>query len=140
MHIATLDDIDKIVGMSMKFIDTTDYKEYSDIDTITLRVYNLISSPKDQGIILCNEDGFLAAQRVPFPFGKGFISTEIAWWVEPEARRNGVGQDLLDHYEHWVKNYTDCFAATMACLDDLTGDFLIKNNYKLLERAYMKVM
>lgn len=139
MHLGTMEDYDKVRTMALKFLDTTEYKELSDVDVIEGIIKDIFSLPKEDGGILIHEDGMLAYRRVPFTFGRRFIGTEVAAWVEPEARGNGVGKDLIDGYEYWAQNLGDCFAVTLSSLDDQIGKFYEKNGYKLYERAYMKV-
>lgn len=140
MYLGTLEDFDIVRTMSLKFLDSIEYKEHSDLVTIDTVIASLLSSSREEGGILVEDKGFLAYRRVPFIFNTNKnIGTEVAWWVEPEARKNGLGLDLLQGYEYWARNFGDCFAVTMSCFDELTGKFLEKNGYKLYERAYMKV-
>lgn len=140
-RVATVTDLAKIVDMGIKFLETTEYKDFYDKDTTEETLYNIILGPKDTSVILITEDelGFLAGKKVPFAFGKGFLAAEVGWWIEPEVRKLGHGRNLLDGFEYWAKNVAGCFGTVMVSLDDQLGSFYEKNGYKLCERAYMKV-
>jgi GNAT superfamily N-acetyltransferase len=68
---------------------------------------------------------------------------ELFWWVDPNARKTGVGKRLLSEIESWAReNGADTL--TMIALDALDGDAVSEMykaaGYKPLERNYMKVL
>jgi GNAT superfamily N-acetyltransferase len=138
IRIATIEDIDLIVKMSMKFMDTCTYKDYSSESKIKEVVTNLLNASKSDGIILISEDkGFIAGVAKEFTFGDVRIATELAWWVEPEHRASKVGKELLDAFEYWAEQ-VGCKAITMICLDENLSQYYEKRGYVLAELAYMK--
>lgn len=140
MKIATLEDLPEIAEMSMKFVETTGYKDFADEDTIKSLIAAVVTSEPHEKIILLEPGvGFLAGCVTPFIFGPHLLATEIAWWVEPESRGSGIGKEFLDAFEFWAKEKAGCTMISMVCLDDKLEKFYVKQGYKLYERAYMKV-
>lgn len=139
MKIATLEDFDEILDMAMKFMSKTGYTEYSDEETISQLIRNILTGKQNEMIILLKPGvGFIAGMCSPFVFGPRLIASEIAWWIEPDKRKEGAGAELVEAFEYWAKNIAGCAMVTMSGLDDDIGDFYIKKGYKLYERAYMK--
>lgn len=136
MRLASLEDHQSLKEMSMSFIETTSYD--FDEETIDNLLKVFLTSSNNEKIILFEEGkGFLAGMAVPFIFSKGYVATEIAWWVSPEERKNGVGDALLNAFEFWA-NKIGCSSVVMVALDDYLGEFYKKKGYELLERAYIK--
>lgn len=136
---ATLEDYDLIKSMADKFIEVSGYKEYSSSEDIRQTIINMVTSPRSQSIIALADCGMLAGAVSKFPFGPHLIATEVAWWVDPDKRKNGVGYELLRYFEMWA-SVVGCSMVSMVSLDDELTKFYEKNGYKLYERAYMKVL
>lgn len=139
LKIATSQDFDTVYTMALKFLESIPYKDYYDEDKMKYIVDMLMNSGKENSIIILNENkGMIAGIASDFLFGYVRQATEIAWWVEPEHRKSGVGQELLEAFEYWAKNVAGCKLITMISLDDQLGKFYEKNDYDLHERAYLK--
>jgi|SRR5687767_7102640 len=139
MKIATLQDFEEIKGMAMKFMSTTGYTEYSNEETISQLIYNILTGEQNKMIILLKPGvGFLAGMSSPFLFGPHFLASEVAWWINEDKRKDGAGAELVDAFEYWAKNVAGCTMITLTSLDDSVGKFYEKKGYKLYERAYMK--
>jgi GNAT superfamily N-acetyltransferase len=136
IRIADTKDIPSILEMAKKFISTTKYTY--DEGVIEHLVTSLLAADKTLAIILISDGGFIAGVSNQFVFGLHRQATELAWWVEPEARSKGVGKELLDAFEYWAQNVAKCKTVTMVSLDDELGKYYEKNGYELFERAYMK--
>lgn len=140
MKIATLEDLDQIYSMGIKFMEASNYVDYSDPEVVkNVILWHISGDPKER-IILLEDGGFLAASVQPFPFGKGKIASETAWWVNEEARKSGVGRELMNAFEYWAKEVAGCDMVVMTSLDEDVEKIYKKNGYKLYERAYMKVI
>lgn len=140
IRIATDKDIDLIVDMATKFIETTPYKDIYSVGQLRKVVTHMVSPLTDRNnqiILLSDNGGFLAALATPSLFGDFRQATEMAWWVEPDARGKKAGGELLRAFEFWAKK-VGCKLATMSSLDDKVGKYYEKNGYKLYERAYVK--
>lgn len=139
MKIATIEDLPEILSMSMKFMEGTGYTKYSDEQTISNLIEAIVTGRQDTMIILLKPGvGFIAGQASPFVFGKGNIASEIAWWINEDQRKAGVGSELVEAFEYWAKNVAMCDLISLTGLDDNIGKFYEKKGYKLYERAYMK--
>lgn len=139
MKIATTEDFEEIRDMAMKFMSTTGYTEYSDEETISNLINNILTGKQNEMIILLQPGvGFLAGMASPFPFGPHLIASEVAWWINEDSRGTGAGGELVDAFEYWAKNFAGCTMITLTSLDDSVGKFYEKKGYKLHERAYMK--
>ncbi len=139
MRIATIEDHDEVLEMSLKFMDSTGYTEYSNEATISNLINTILSGKQNEMIILLKPGvGFLAGMSSPFVFGPHFIASEIAWWINEDKRKDGAGAELVEAFEYWAKNVAGCTMITLTGLDDEIGKFYEKKGYKLYERAYMK--
>lgn len=139
MKVATLEDLPEIVEMGMNFAVTTGYVDYIDEDSVRNTFSNFITGDPTKTIIIFESGvGFLAGAATPFLFGKQYLASEIAWWIEIDARGNGAGKKFLEAFEYWAKEKAGCNLVSMACLDDNLMKFYDKQGYKLYERAYMK--
>lgn len=139
MKIATTEDVAEVLEMSMKFMDSTGYKKYSDEQNIRNLIESIVTGRQDQMIILLKPGvGFIAGQATPFAFGPHYLASEIAWWINEEQRKTGAGAELIEAFEYWAKNVSGCTIISLTSLDDSVGKFYEKKGYKLHERAYMK--
>jgi N-acetylglutamate synthase-like GNAT family acetyltransferase len=139
IRIATEADLPVILDMAMKFVENSNYLSYASKDKIERIVKSFIEADKTNSIIFLYEDkGMLVATSTPFIFGEDIkLATEIAWWVEPDARMSGIGKILLNAFEYWAEKI-GCRMLSMSCLDDSVAKFYEKNGYKLYERTYFK--
>jgi len=141
MRIATVDDLDELQRMGLNFLEASPYKELGDKDIIRNVLTNIVKGDTREFIgIISPEVGFILGSATPFLFGPHLLATEIAWWVEPEARGTGEGLKLLEAFEYWAKNVVGAKLVSMTSLDKNVEKFYKKNGYKLYERAYMKVL
>lgn len=138
LKIATIEDLDLVVSMAVKFIEATEYKNLYTEDKIRELASNLLQADKDKTIIFLYGDvGFLAGVTSPFLFGDVKQASEVAWWVEPSARGKEAGKELIKVFEYWAHK-VGCKVVTMVSLDEKVGKIYEKNGYKLYERAYLK--
>ncbi len=141
LKIATLDDFNTVKTYALNFLEVSGYKDFSDLEDIDNLITELLAFTGTDAIVLLGEGGMLAGVAKPFIFGSTKrVASEVAWWVEPDARKNGIGKELLEAFEFWAKEKAGCALVTMVSIDDLVGKFYEKNGYKLYERAYMKVL
>lgn len=139
LKLATLDDLDLVMSMAMKFAESTDLGKHTDRASIEALVRSFLSSPQEEKIIILHgEVGFIAGLVQPFMLGSVNLATEFAWWVDPEHRKKKVGKELVEAFEFWAVNVAHAKLISLACYDDEVGTFYEKNGYRLYERAYMK--
>jgi len=139
MKIATEEDIEEVLEMSLNFLHKSGYEKYSDEGQIRNLIKTVVTGTQNQMIILLEPGvGFIAGQVSPFVFGPGLIASEIAWWVTEDKRNTGAGAELMNAFEYWAKNVAGCKMITLTSLDAKVGKLYEKKGYKLYERAYMK--
>ena len=134
---ATFDDLDLILKMTFNFLNQTSYAAHVDAEKLGNLVASFLVNDPYKIILLCENKGMIAGVINPFIFGNELMATEVGWWVEPNERKNKVGQELLEAFERWAKSM-DCKMITMVSLDDKLGMFYEKIGYRLYERAYLK--
>ena len=107
---ATVDeDLDYLVGAGQAFLRTTTYRgRVSDARAHAEAVARLVLALGRVFVAVDDQDdlrrlGFLAALVIDHPFLGLRIGTEVMWWVEPDARRRGVGRQLFAAFEAWAK-------------------------------------
>jgi GNAT superfamily N-acetyltransferase len=136
IHRADIKDFDTVYSMAMKF--AKEYSPYWNEDSIKDLVINFLDDWSNKIVILCPDKGMLAAVINPFILDMTkSMATEIAWWVEPEYRDKGLGQELLEGFEIWAAGQ-GCNLMSMVGLSDDLGKYYEKSGYKLYERAYIK--
>lgn len=138
IKIATIEDLDLVVSLAMKFAQASPYATYATEEDMRQLAKQIIEGPKENGIVLLYEDfGMIAGVARKFIYGYPYGATELAWWVDEDKRGTKAGVELLEAFEHWAKK-VGCLYITMTSLDDQIGNYYEKKGYKLCERAYMK--
>jgi GNAT superfamily N-acetyltransferase len=142
LRVAKPEDFDIVYDMALKFINQTVYKEYLNEEVFKPLVKTFVEgSPDSIGIVAMDGDkpvGMIGGMVNYFIFGGVKLCSEVAWWVEPEYRKTGVGKDLIDALEYWAKNI-DCRFVTLSALDkDYLPKFYEKIGYDFAEISYMK--
>ncbi len=101
----TENDLVAVVEMSREFWGHTMYEEPFDPEHVRF----MANLALEQGLLAMLEvdgqvQGFTAGVRGPL-LGNAAVQTgtEIAWWVNPEARRGRHGIDLVKHIERMAK-------------------------------------
>jgi GNAT superfamily N-acetyltransferase len=132
---ATYADFDTIYNLVWKFIENSPYKDMAD----EVKVEVVIEHALEKGVVFLDEDhqGVIGGIIIPFAYGFQLQAAELCWWVEPEARKTGLGKELLDAFENWASE-RDASFITMISLDDQVGKVYEKLGYALKERTYMK--
>jgi GNAT superfamily N-acetyltransferase len=138
LKIADINDFDLVYSMALKFANSSTYNKYIDEEKLKGLVNNFLSAPNEQSVVLLYDDvGMLAAMAQPVLFGSEYIATEFAWWVEPEYRSKGVGDQLEEAFYQWAKRI-GCKLATMACYDEKTLEHFKKKGWTPFEYAVIK--
>ncbi len=138
IRIATPDDFPLVLEMAHKFIKTTNYEHLYTEEKLKDIIMSFLVADRHEKIILLYEDkGMVAVMATPFIFGDGYVATEVAWWVEPDARGIKVGKELMDALEIWAK-MVDCNLVSMVSLDPELGKYYEKRGYYPYEFVYVK--
>lgn len=139
IRIATLDDLELVMDMALKFANASPYKDLCDEAKIREIVIAFLTADPSEKIILLYEDkGFLVAAVTPFVFGTVRVATEISWWVEPEYQAQGIGDKLVEAFEFWADK-VNCKVKTLAFMDKDLSKYMKKKGYEAYETAHYKM-
>lgn len=139
IRVATIDDLDLVISMGKKFLEVSPYANIAVDEDIQKYATEFLSypDPKKHIALLSDDQGIIGGKVEKFFWGKALRAYELMWWVEPEARAKGIGQELIEAFEYWAKQ-VGCKEIVMVGLDDRTCQFYEKNGYSLYERGYVK--
>lgn len=133
---ATEDDVPYVMTLAMDFIAKTPYAEVGVVEQDLLdKIYECL----DNGCIVFNGTGFIAATKVPLFINRSIeVVQEFAWWA-PE----GGGRELREMLEQWAADV----GAKIVRMTSLIGeggdkviDNLVSNGYSPIEIAHVKVV
>lgn len=131
--------------MAINFFKESPYASVVALDAIKLEevVRGLFNNPSCVILLGLSEGipvGMLVAQVSETLFSRHKIASEIAWWVHPDHRGNGISTKLLDGYEYWAEQIGANFIS-MASLNTNRADIILANRgYMATEVAYSKVI
>lgn len=143
---AIIDDLPSIIRMSEDFLQASPYNSSPyDRNFLTQNIQGMLINP--MFVIFVAEDhsgnlvGMLAGVLTTRIFSPAPTAGELVWWVDPEARQNGVGVELHTAFEAWAKN-KGALSCSMVLLQD-ENEELIDKMYKTMgynptERSYFK--
>lgn len=138
LRIATMEDIDLVVNLTCKALDSTNYKSLYERDTVTQLAQRFLSSGLNECVILLYEDhGLLAGVCSPFIFGVENVATEVGIWLEPNKRGKQAGKELLEAFEFWAKQL-NCKLITLSAVDEKMKKYFEDKGYVLYEQAMVK--
>lgn len=140
LTVAKLEDLELVKTMAFKFADASPYADIVDKDKVEAILKEFLTNTDNTKIILLYGDkGMVAGLASEFIFGKIKIVSDFAWWVEPEARKEGIGELLLNALEFWGKAI-GCERSVLTCLDDKLGKYYEKRGYHKYEYSFMKAL
>ena len=153
---ATVDDVPRIVEMSLRFIESSSYKQFIQADAEGLE--RLIGQVMLQGVILVGEmeavyfegdleigreqilAGMMAIASLTHPFTGEPYGDELAWWVEPEYRKGTLGHKLLCAGEHWARQNGLTVLKMVAPAGSDVGTHYVRRGFSLVETVYQKTL
>lgn len=104
---ATEADIPRLIEMGLQFVAQTSYKDRIVIDPEKLAetIRLLLANPAGT-ILVAEKDGavkgMIAMASHSHPFSGETIACEVVWWVDPDARGDGIR--LLKAAEDWGRD------------------------------------
>jgi hypothetical protein len=139
IRLATEDDFPLIIQMARKFHEASPYQVLEFSELRCMQLFQAYLQDKTSVMILLSDHGMLIAFASQAPFSNHKVSTEVAWWVNPECRGKRDSLLLLDAYEIWSRK-VGCSLCQVAMLPSVTdlSKFYEKRGYKLLEQSYVK--
>lgn len=143
---ATENDLVSVLVMAKQFLKESGYGAYLswDQNKSVESFYNLVNSPNTCVFVLeCNNElvGMISAIYCEPVFSKDRVAAELAWWVDPEHRKNKQSLSLVAAYEQWCKDnkVKICNMMDLEALGNLRKVYE-GLGYKLHENTYVKVL
>ena len=137
---ATAEDRDRLVAMGRRFVDATDYSRLITINPERLEaaVGSILANP-DGCVLVSGSDasltGMIALLAYDHPFSGERTAFEVVWWVEPEARGDGVR--LLRGAEKWARD-AGITKMQMVAPNARVGEFYQRMGYEPVETSYQR--
>lgn len=139
---ATHDDAGRVVDMAARFLGGSEYSGAVpwNREALADTVARLIDS-RDTELLVAEQEGelvgMLALVLYAHPFSGDLNASELAWWVEPEARSGGVGVRLLKAGEAWAQ-HRGARALQMIAPNEAVGALYEKAGYRQLETWFQR--
>jgi GNAT superfamily N-acetyltransferase len=133
---ATVEDGEVLIRLLCNFAAQSPYTNLVDYYRIG-QLAGAFIMDDDKLALLCGDKGMLLAMTMPFIWGTKPTATEMAWWVEPDHRKSGIGKALIHSFQEWAKD-KGCAAITLTGLDSSVSKMYDKLGYKLCEQTYIK--
>lgn len=132
--------MDRLIEMGRRFVEETAYngRVVVDPERVAETVVNVVRSP--DGIVLVSGSdasisGMIAVIVYPHPFSGERIATELVWWVDPEARGDGIR--LLRAAEAWARE-VGAVRMQMVAPDERVGALYRRMGYEPVETSYQR--
>ena len=138
---ATIEDVDRIVEMGVRFVAQTDYHQVFEPspEKIASTVENLLKSDNAAIFVSGNGhgvNGMIIVVVFEHPWTGQTTASEMVWWVEPEAR--GVtGIKLLRTAEKWAAE-SGATQMQMVAPNVGVGDIYMRMGYAPIEMSFYR--
>lgn len=139
------DDLPAVVEMAREFWKHTRYDEPFDADYVE----HMASLAVDHGLLAILEidgaiEGFTAGLKSPLLACYEVLSgTEIAWWVNPSARKGRNGIELMKHIERMAKaqgvKYWN-MVVMESCQPEVGAAIYERMGYEKSETSYTRIL
>lgn len=137
---ATLDDTGRLLEMGQRFVAETDYARLITISPVALAaaIHSILANPNG-AVFVSGSDatltGMIAMLAYDHPFSGERTAFEVVWWVEPEARGDGVR--LLRAAEAWAREQ-GITKMQMVAPNGRVGEFYQRMGYAPVETSYQR--
>jgi GNAT superfamily N-acetyltransferase len=134
------EDMDRLIAMGQRFVEETSYRDLIRIDPRRLAdtIFNVVTSP-DGAVFISGSDatvtGMIAMVAYDHPYSGDRTAFELVWWVEPEARGEGVR--LLRAAEQWARE-VGALRIQMVAPDERVGTLYQRLGYAPVETSYQR--
>jgi len=138
-------DLDAVVDMAREFWKHTMYKDDFDPDHVRF----MASMALDHGLMAVLviggvTQGFCAAIKAPLLANASVLTaTEIAWWVNPEARKGRNGLSLMKHIERMAQDQGVKYwnmVVMESCQPEVGAAIYEARGYKKSETSYTRIL
>ncbi len=140
-----IEDLPAVVEMAREFWKHTRYDETFDADYVEFMAATAI----DHGLLAILEvdgaiEGFVAGLKMPLLGNASVLGgTEIAWWVNPSARKGRNGIALMQHIEKMAKaqgvKYWNMIVME-SCQPEVGAAIYESLGYKKSETSYTRIL
>lgn len=141
----TIEDVPAAVEMAREFWKHTRYDEPFDPDYVAFMTemaldHGLLAILEIDGVV----EGFVAGLKSPLLASANVLGgTEIAWWVNPSARKGGNGIALMQHIERMAKaqgvKYWNMIVME-SCQPEVGAAIYKRLGYEKSETSYTRVL
>ena len=137
---ATPEDWPRIVEMATRFVAETRYSDFIEISQEQVESsLDAITNSPNSVVLVSGSDGHITGMIVvmicPHPFSGERIAYEVVWWVDPEARGDGVR--LLRAAEKFGKD-SGAKKMNMVAPNDKVAHFYERLGYEKVEVAFQR--
>jgi GNAT superfamily N-acetyltransferase len=110
IRMATSGDASRVVDMAARFLSESEYRDTVAWNRPALETtFSRLVESDAAAVLVAEQDGglvgMIALTLYDHPFSGERTASELAWWVEPEARKSGAGMRLLAAGETWAKHH-----------------------------------
>ena len=104
---AKQEDRERLLEMGMRFVSDTEYGGFIRTNRRAMsETFEGVMASQDGTVLVQELDGVLVGMILmviyAHPFSGERVASELAWWVDPEARNSGAGVRLLRAAEGWA--------------------------------------
>ena len=136
---ATIYDTPDLLRMGLAFVNAI--RQEPDVVSITETLRFLMDADSAVLLISGNGKAMVGALASPAFFNRNEITAaELFWWVEPDARGQGLGIALLNGLESWARSIGVCRLSMVAMesLDASEVDMYENHGYSRFESTFVK--
>lgn len=139
------EDLAAVVKMAREFWKHTRYDETFDADYVEF----MAATALDHGLLAILEidgsaQGFVAGLKMPLLGNASVLGgTEIAWWVNPEARQGRNGITLMKHIEKMAKAQGVKYWSMIvmeSCQPEVGAAIYERLGYEKSETSYTRIL
>lgn len=137
---ATLDDMPRLLAMGQRFASETEYRDLITIrpGPLAVAIRSILGNP-DGATFVSGTDatltGMIAVLAYDHPFSGERTAFEVVWWVDPEAR--GDGLRLLRAAEGWAREQ-GIRKMQMVAPNERVGALYRRLGYAPVETSYQR--
>ncbi len=139
---AVIADGPRVVQMGLTFHASSPYAAVFVVDPGAVsRLVEMLLTHADATILVAERDGELVGMIGLMAYAHlmsgARIASELAWWVDPQARGSSVAVRLLQHAEAWAVAH-GATALHMIAPDDRVAKLYERRGFQRVEIAYQK--
>jgi GNAT superfamily N-acetyltransferase len=143
---ATIDDLDQYVKLMAEFHNASPMKNVAVFNEQKCRDFVSNSLENSDMLFLLGESekgilGIASCLLYPLYFADYKVAQELWWWLTPDARGSGIGQEMFKKIENWAKEKNAQSLFMIALEDERAGKMekvYCRAGFRPLERTFIK--